>query len=80
MRTIFVASGPDFKVNERVESFENVNVYPLMCRLLKIECHQNSGSAEIVDRLLHNDSNSLFIGKFSLKLCLGLVFLMKSFF
>ncbi len=81
MRTIFVASGPDFKVNEKVESFENVNVYPLMCRLLRIDCHQNSGSKEVVDRLLvRNNSNSLSIGKYPLKLYLGVMFLVKLVF
>lgn len=54
MRTIFVARGPDFAVNKKVESFENVNVYPMMCSLLKIKCHSSNGSIENVRSLLNN--------------------------
>ncbi len=79
MKTIFVARGPDFKVNETVESFENVNVYPLMCRLLKIDCHNNSGSINVIDSLLfHNNSNNLFTRKY-LYLYLAIVFFAKQF-
>ena len=58
MRTIFMARGPDFPRNKKTDHFENVNVYPLMCRLLQIECHDNDGQREVVERLL-NDSNKI---------------------
>lgn len=53
MRTIFIARGPDFKANKHVDAFENVNVYPLMCSLLKIDCHKSNGSINTFDNLLN---------------------------
>lgn len=37
MHPIFFAIGPDFKKNERVVAFRNIDVFPLMCHLLGID-------------------------------------------
>ncbi len=36
MRALFIANGPAFRSGLVVEPFENINVYPLICKLLKI--------------------------------------------
>ena len=36
MRGIFYARGPDLKNGVTLEPFENVNVYPLIARLLRL--------------------------------------------
>ena len=51
MRTIFTARGPDFAMNKQLNSFENVNVYPVICNLLNINCHSSNGSLENVKGL-----------------------------
>lgn len=50
MRPIFFAKGPDFKVNFTTDVFESVNVYPLLCHLLRINPSPNNGS---IDNLAH---------------------------
>ena len=42
MHGIFYASGPSFKKGIRVEPFENINIYPLLCKNLKIEPYNKS--------------------------------------
>lgn len=44
MRAIFLARGPDFKKNVKMGSFENTDVYSLLCRLINIQCHESDGS------------------------------------
>ncbi len=42
MHGIFYAMGPDIKSNYRIGSFENVNVYPLVCELLGIQPYKDA--------------------------------------
>ena len=49
MRAIFLASGPNFKKKQTLAPFINVFVYPLLCKLLNIECVQANGTAQIFD-------------------------------
>lgn len=46
MRAIFLARGPDFNQNKRIESLNNVDIYPLLCGLLKINCNKNNGTVD----------------------------------
>jgi alkaline phosphatase D len=39
MRAIFVASGPDIRTGATVVPFENVNVYPLIAKILGLDIH-----------------------------------------
>ena len=43
MRAVFVADGPAFADGVRVPAFDNVNVYPLLARLLRIQPAANDG-------------------------------------
>lgn len=53
MKTIFVASGPSFKKGYRLESpIEQVDIYPLLCHLLKLEPAPHNGSLQRVTPLL----------------------------
>ncbi len=42
MHGIFYAIGPSFKNNVKVESFENILIYPLVCKLLNMSEYQKS--------------------------------------
>lgn len=52
MHPIFIAHGPAFRKNITVPSFNNVDVYPLMCHILGIQPRPNDGSFENVKQLL----------------------------
>ncbi|XP_059153949.1 ectonucleotide pyrophosphatase/phosphodiesterase family member 5-like [Physella acuta] len=52
MHPIFLAMGPSFKQGFSVESFSSVDIYPLMCHLLKLQPAPNNGSMKIVGQLL----------------------------
>jgi predicted AlkP superfamily pyrophosphatase or phosphodiesterase len=43
MRAAFIASGPAFRKGVVIAPFENVDVYPLMARLLGIPARENDG-------------------------------------
>jgi predicted AlkP superfamily pyrophosphatase or phosphodiesterase len=42
MQSIFIAYGPEFKSNVIINSFENIHIYPLLCKLLEIEPYAES--------------------------------------
>ncbi|MCW5579948.1 MAG: alkaline phosphatase family protein [Luteimonas sp.] len=44
MRAVFVARGPSFRTGVTLPAFDNVDVYPLLARLLGIEPAPNDGS------------------------------------
>ena len=48
MYPIFIAHGPAFKQNYTTSSFNNVDIYPLMCFILGIKPAANNGSLENV--------------------------------
>lgn len=52
MFPIFIGSGPRFKKDFIVDSFRNVDIYPLMCLILNVEPAPNNGSLEIVKMML----------------------------
>ncbi|XP_077991662.1 ectonucleotide pyrophosphatase/phosphodiesterase family member 7-like [Glandiceps talaboti] len=52
MRSIFYAKGPAFKDDYVAKSFQNVDVYPLMCKLLGITPRPNNGSLDEVNQML----------------------------
>lgn len=43
MRSVFVANGPSFRSGERLRPFDNVDIYPLLAHLLRIEPAANDG-------------------------------------
>lgn len=46
MRAVFVARGPSFKQGQTLPAFDNVDVYPLLTRLLGIPAAPNDGDPE----------------------------------
>ena len=58
MWPIFFARGPAFKQGYYSESFDSIDLYPLMCKLLKIEANPTNGSYSAVEPLLMSSSNS----------------------
>ncbi|KAH0622302.1 hypothetical protein JD844_024488 [Phrynosoma platyrhinos] len=52
MEAIFVAHGPGFKEETEVQPFENIEVYNLMCDLLKITPAPNNGTHGSLNHLL----------------------------
>ena len=51
MHALFRAMGPDFKHVE-IPHFRNVDIYPLLCRLLGIKPADNDGCVEEIAEIL----------------------------
>ena len=52
MRAVFVADGPDFVDGTRMPGFDNVDVYPLLARLLRVNAAPNDGDTSTFDAAL----------------------------
>lgn len=53
MHAIFLASGPQFKSGVKVESFENVNVYPIITNILGLQIQDEiDGTSKVADEVL----------------------------
>jgi len=52
MAAVFVAHGPAFRRGVRLPDFDNVNVYPLLARLLGIAPRPNDGTLEVLQPAL----------------------------
>lgn len=52
MHPFFIARGPSFKKGFKIDTFNNVDIYPLMCEILGIKPAPNNGSLENVKSLL----------------------------
>ena len=55
MRAVFVADGPDFVDGKRMQGFDNVDVYPLLARLLRVKAAPNDGDARTFDAVLESE-------------------------
>jgi hypothetical protein len=56
MYPIFIAHGPAFKENFRINSFNTVDLYPLMCLLLGIQPGEHHGSIQnVFDMLIYKE-------------------------
>ncbi|KAK6170429.1 hypothetical protein SNE40_018828 [Patella caerulea] len=55
MHPFFLAMGPAFKKRASVESFNNLDVYPLMCHILGLKPAPNNGTLDIVKELLKEE-------------------------
>ncbi|GCB27786.1 uncharacterized pyrophosphatase/phosphodiesterase C725.05c [Aspergillus awamori] len=62
MRAIFIARGPAFphEPNSRLEAFQNVNVYNIICDSLGITAHPNNGTMRLPLKTigLHSDEDT----------------------
>lgn len=52
MRAIFIAAGPAFRRGTRLPAFDNVDVYPLLTRLLGVPTAANDGDAHTLEAAL----------------------------
>ncbi len=52
MRAVFVADGPGFADGARLPAFDNVDVYPLLMRLLDVPAEPNDGNPRTFDKVL----------------------------
>uniref|UniRef100_A0A672YMS2 Ectonucleotide pyrophosphatase/phosphodiesterase 7 n=1 Tax=Sphaeramia orbicularis TaxID=375764 RepID=A0A672YMS2_9TELE len=58
MKAFFRAVGPDFQKNLRVDPFDMVDVYPLMCHLLGINPELNDGHLDKTKSMLVQKTNT----------------------
>jgi predicted AlkP superfamily pyrophosphatase or phosphodiesterase len=58
MRAIFFAEGPDIRKGVELGPFENVNVYPLVAKLLGLKAPQVDGSVNVLANVLVEDESS----------------------
>lgn len=62
MHMVFYASGPAFRKGYRQGSFQNQNMYLILCRLLGIEPAPNDGEWKEIKRMFRdNDNKSLYL-------------------
>jgi alkaline phosphatase D len=54
MRALFLAVGPDIRPGSTLEPFENVNVYPLLAKLLGLNAPQVDGTLNVLSKILKN--------------------------
>ncbi|MBD9478252.1 ectonucleotide pyrophosphatase/phosphodiesterase [Pseudoxanthomonas sp. PXM02] len=52
MRAVFVAAGPSFRHGMTLPAFDNVDVYPLLARLLGVTPARNDGSSDVFTPVL----------------------------
>ncbi|XP_067836967.1 ectonucleotide pyrophosphatase/phosphodiesterase family member 2 isoform X2 [Heptranchias perlo] len=54
MQTVFIGYGPSFKYKTKVPSFENIELYNVMCDLLGLKPAPNNGTHGSMNHLLRN--------------------------
>jgi len=48
-----MAYGPEVKSNVKINSFENIHIYPLLCKLLEIEpSAESEGKLHVLESLV----------------------------
>jgi predicted AlkP superfamily pyrophosphatase or phosphodiesterase len=58
MKAIFVAAGPDIRPGVAIASFENVDVYPLIARILGLQIGQIDGNLRVLQEILKTNSQN----------------------
>ena len=59
MAALFLAHGPDFRHGLVVDAFDNVDVYPLLARLLRITPEPNDGNPATTQPMLREPRNAI---------------------
>jgi predicted AlkP superfamily pyrophosphatase or phosphodiesterase len=54
MRAFFLAVGPDIRPSSTLEPFENVNLYPLLAKILGLNPPQVDGTLNVLSKILKN--------------------------
>ena len=57
MHPIFIAHGPAFKKDYKTKSFNTVDLYPLMCRILGVKPNENDGDLDEVKNILAEEED-----------------------
>ena len=52
MRALFLAVGPDIRPGSKLEPFENINIYPLVAKLLGLDPPQVDGTLNVLSKIL----------------------------
>jgi alkaline phosphatase D len=52
MRALFLAVGPDIRPGSKLEPFENVNIYPLVAKILGLDPPTVDGSLNVLSKIL----------------------------
>jgi arylsulfatase A-like enzyme len=58
MRAVFVAAGPDIRPGSKLEPFENVNVFPLLAKILGLDAPAVDGNLDVLSKILKNNPDS----------------------
>lgn len=61
MFALFMAVGPGFHKGAEVETFDNVDVYSLMCHLLGLKPVANNGSLDGLHILLEDNEKTTIV-------------------
>jgi predicted AlkP superfamily pyrophosphatase or phosphodiesterase len=56
MRALFIAVGPDIRSGSTLEPFENVNVYPLLAKILGLDAPKVDGSVNVLSKILKSET------------------------
>lgn len=57
MQAIFIGHGPAFKAGTKIPSFSNIELYNLMCKILKITPADNAGNPAWAEQILNFNLN-----------------------
>ena len=58
MQALFIANGPNFKKGLKISSFENIHVYPLVCKILGLNIESPiDGKTSVLEPILLNQSD-----------------------
>ena len=81
MHPFFVAMGPGFREGAEVTTFDNVDVYPLMCHLLGLHPAPNNGSLDAIRSLLRVEEGEekTTVMTFGTCKCIGLQFILVKY-
>ena len=58
MKAVFFAAGPDIRRGVKLKPFENVNVYPLIAKLLGLDAPKVDGSLNVLSGILNSTAES----------------------
>jgi predicted AlkP superfamily pyrophosphatase or phosphodiesterase len=56
MRALFLAVGPDIRPGSQLEPFENVNIYPLVAKILGLDAPQVDGKLNVLSKILKDSA------------------------
>ncbi|XP_059172781.1 ectonucleotide pyrophosphatase/phosphodiesterase family member 5-like [Physella acuta] len=77
MKPIFIAKGPAFRSNQTVEPIQSVDIYPLICHILKINPSPNNGSLDRASRLLNLETKRSSSNDMALTVAQSTVFILS---